>query len=430
MNGNPKIEKMSYDELLALQSKRLKAAARYACENVPLYRKRFKEAGIDCDGIKGLEDLHRLPFTYKTDLRDNYPFGMCAVPLNRLVRIHASSGTTGKPTVVTYTKQDLDTWTELMARSYRVCGVGPNDIVQNAYGYGLFTGGLGFHQGAEAIGAAILPTGGGNTLRQLALMKDMQTTVLACTPSYAVYMGEAALREGYEPKRDFNLKVGMFGAEPWSEEARRNIEDYLGLRAHDVYGLSEIYGPGVGIECKHQCGLHVWGDHVIIEVLDPQTGEPLEPGEFGELAFTTLTREALPMLRYRTRDLGKISVEPCECGLNTVRITEIRGRSDDMLIIGGVNVFPSQVESVLFSVPGIGEQYELVVDRHKTLTRLHVRVEVAKDAAKTEKELDALHKEAASRLQSVLGINAMLELEKPGTLPRYEGKAKRVIYID
>jgi phenylacetate-CoA ligase len=261
-------------------------------------------------------------------------------------------------------------------------------------------------------------------------MKDMKTTVLACTPSYAVYLGEAALQEGYDPSRDFKLRVGMFGAEPWSEESRRSIEETLGLRSHNVYGLSEIYGPGVGIECEKRCGLHVWGDHIITEVLNPDTGEEVKPGELGELTFTTLTRESLPMLRYRTRDLARVSTEPCECGLHTVRILEIRGRSDDMLIIGGVNVFPSQVETVLLAVPGIGEQYEIIVDRKKTLTRLHVRVEVAGDFGGSKDELEALRSEASTRLQSGLGINAKLELEEPGTLTRYEGKAQRVKYVD
>jgi phenylacetate-CoA ligase len=427
---NERMETLPREKLEALQLRRLKKQVRYAHDKLPLYKKRFKEAGVHPDDIGSLEDFQAFPFTIKNDLRDHYPYGILARPLKDIVRIHASSGTTGTPTVVTYTRGDLDTWTNLMARNYTAAGVGTGDIVQNAYGYGLFTGGLGFHYGAERVGAKVLPTAAGNTKRQLRLMKDMGSTVLTCTPSYAVYLTEAAVQEGYDPRRDFKLKVGMFGAEPWSEEARHHIEGSFGLKAYDCYGLSEIYGPGVGGECHRQDGLHIWEDEILIEIVDPDTGKWVRPGELGEIVFTMLRREAMPLIRYRTRDLGWISEEECACGRTSVRLMEIRGRSDDMLIIGGVNVFPSQIEAVLMSIPELGDQFQILVDRSKALARLTVQVEVNRDFASMPKdEWQRLHAKVEKDMLATLAINPGIELKDPGTLPRYEGKAVRVIDV-
>ena len=330
-------------QLARIQESKLRKIVRYAYRTVPFYRRRFDEAHLKPDSIRSLDDLAKVPFTVKTDLRDNYPLGLLAVPANRLYCLHASSGTTGKPIVVAYTKSDLERWARLMGRTLDTTGVRKGDIVQNMYGYGLFTGGLGFHYGARAMGATVVPASSGNTKRQLMLMKDLRTTVVTCTPSYMVYLIEASKAEGYEPKSDFTLRIGIFGAEPWSEEARRRIQDAFGLRAHDVFGMSELYGPGVGIECEQQNGLHVWQDEFLTETINPDTGEVLEPGKEGELVFTMLSREAMPLLRYRSRDLSKVFEDECACGRYHNRIERIKGRSDDMLIIGGVNVFPSQV---------------------------------------------------------------------------------------
>ena len=350
--------------------------------------------------------------------------------MSEIVRIHASSGTTGKATVVTYTRKDLDTWTNMMARNFTAAGVGKDDVVHNAYGYGLFTGGLGFHYGAERVGAKVLPVAAGNTKRQLKMMKDMGSTVLCCTPSYAVYLTEVAPKEGYEPREDFAIRVGMFGAEAWSEEARKTIQDGFGMKAYDTYGLSEIYGPGVGGECSHQKGLHIWEDEVMIEIVDPDTGQWLEPGELGEIVLTMLGRETMPLIRYRTKDLGWVSVDECECGRTTTRLMEIRGRSDDMLIIGGVNIFPSQIESVLYDIPELGDQYQILVDKSKALTRLGVQVEVTPEfAADGNADWNKLMGRVQENLKATLAINAKVELMDPEALPRYEGKAVRVIDI-
>ena len=400
---------------------------RYAYENVPMYKKRFDEAGIGPADIRSLEDVHKIPYTKKDDLRDHYPYGILAVDMDKIVRLHASSGTTGKPTVVTYTAKDMDTWNRLMARSYAATGVTKDDIVQNCYGYGLFTGGLGFHQGAEKLGCTVIPISTGNTKKQLMMMKDMQSTVLACTPSYALYLAEAAKSEGYDPLNDFNLKVGMFGAEPWSDEARKRIQESLGLKAYDCFGMSELYGPGVAMECTEQAGLHIWSDEFLVETINPDTGEVLPEGERGELVFTMLTREAMPLLRYRTRDLAIINYEECACGRSHPRIMRIRGRSDDMLIIGGVNVFPSQIEHVLMNVEGVGDQYQIIIDRD-ILDSLHVQVEVEPGFYKsTNYDQDAFAKMLVGELQAVLTVRARVELMAPGTLPRSEGKAKRVV---
>lgn len=395
---------------------------RYAYRNVPFYRKRFDETGLKPDAIKALEDIARIPFTVKTDLRDSYPLGILAVPPQRLYCLHASSGTTGKPIVVAYTRGDLERWTRLMGRTFDVAGVRKGDIVQNMYGYGLFTGGIGFHYGARAVGATVVPTSVGNTKRQLMLMKDLRSTVAACTPSYMVYLCEASRAEGYEPRRDFALRIGLFGAEPWSEEARKRVEDTFGLRAHDCYGLSELYGPGVAIECEERNGLHVWGDEFLVETINPDTGEVLDPGSEGELVFTMLSREAMPLLRYRTRDLSRVFEDKCACGRYHSRIQRIKGRSDDMLIVGGVNVFPSQVEHVLMNVSGLGDQYQIVVSREQ-LDQLSVKVEASKDRVNDPK----LMQEVQSQIFAVLGIRANVELVEEGTLPRSEGKARRVI---
>ncbi len=424
---DPEIEKLSKEKLQSLQLERLKKMVRYAHDNVPMYKKRMKEAGVDPDKVRTLEDYAKVPFTKKDDLRDHYPYGIRAVPLERINRLHASSGTTGKPTVVSYTENDLKTWSRLMARTYAAAGVTREDIVQNAYGYGLFTGGLGFHYGAETLGCTVIPTATGNTKRQLMMAKDMGSTVLAATPSYAMYLAEACPGEGYDPKKDFKFRIGMFGAEPWSEEARHRIQDAFGLRANDVYGMSELYGPGVAVECVHQNGLHIWGDEFLVEMINPDTGEVLPEGSTGEMVFTMLTREAMPLLRYRTRDLTRVVWEECECGRFHPRIMRIKGRSDDMLIIGGVNVFPSQVETVLMKVKGVGDQYQIIVDRD-ILDKLHVKVEVEEKFFKSpEYNAAKFRKKLVDEMVAVMTVRADVELMEPGSLPRTEGKAKRVI---
>jgi phenylacetate-CoA ligase len=423
----PKIETMKLDEIKKLQQEKLQKMIRYAHDNVPFYKKKFKEIGISPDDIKTVEDYHKVPFTIKDDLRDHYPYGILAVPRENVIRFHSSSGTTGIPTVVSYTRTDLETWSRLMARTIACPGVKKGDIMQNIYGYGLFTGGLGFHYGAELLGVSVIPTSTGNTKRQLKIMKDMKSTVIACTPSYALYLAEAASEEGYQPKDDFNVKFGLFGAEAWSEEARKKIQDALGLGAYDCYGLSELYGPGVAMECEHQNGLHVWSDEFLVETIDPKTHEVLEPGKRGELVFTMLSREAMPLLRYRTKDLAEVSYEECECGRAHPRILRVSGRSDDMLIIGGVNVFPSQIEAVLFKIPQLGDQYQIHVDR-KILDKLTIKVELSLEAA-WDKNLDrdALYKKIIEELMAIITIRPKIELLEPKTIPRSVGKAVRVV---
>ena len=410
-------------QLRRLQQQKLRKIVNYAYHNVPLFKKRFDEAKVKPESIKTLDDVKKIPFTIKNDLRDNYPLGILAVPQSRLYSLHASSGTTGKPIVMAYTRGDLERWGRLTGRALDVAGVRRGDVVQNMYGYGLFTGGLGLHYGARAVGANIIPTSTGNTKRQLMLLKDLRSSVVTCVPSYMVYLCEASRAEGYEPKRDFALRIGVFGAEPWSEEARKRIEDTFGLCAHDIYGMSELYGPGVGIECEEKNGLHVWGDEFLVETINPDTGDVLEPGKEGELVFTMLSREAMPLLRYRTRDLSRVFEEECSCGRCHPRIQRIKGRSDDMLIVGGVNVFPSQVEHVLMNIPSLGDQYQIIVS-HKELDRLAVKVETSSDKLNDR----TLLKQIQDDLQAVLGINADVELVEFGTLPRSEvGKARRVI---
>jgi len=418
---------MKAEQIRQIQARKIKKIINYAYRNVPVIKRKFKDAGISPETIKTVDDVAKVPFTTKEDFARNYPFGLMAVKPEKVVRIHASSGTTGKPKVVYYTKKDIETWTRLMARLYDCAGVTNKDIVQNMYGYGLFTGGLGFHYGAERIGAMVVPAATGNTKRQIMLMKDFGTTVIACTPSYALYLCEAVKAEGLDPKKDLRLRIGLFGAEPWSEEARKKIQETFGLLAIDCYGMSELYGPGVACECPEQNGLHVWGDEFYIETINPETGEVLEEGKEGELVITMLNREAMPILRYRTRDLGRVIWEECECGRAHPRIMRIKGRSDDMLIIGGVNVFPSQIEHVLLQIPELAEFYQIVVT-HDKLDRLNVQVELKPEVAQDKNyNLEKLKSNIESDLLSVLSIHANVELMQPGTLPRTEGKAKRVL---
>lgn len=420
-------ECMTKEDKDQLQLERLQETLSRAYHNVPHYRRLFQKHGIDPEDVQSLNDLAKLPFTYKTDLRDNYPYDMFAVSLSEVVRIHSSSGTTGKPTVVGYTRRDLNTWSELMARALTSGGATRHDVIQNAYGYGLFTGGLGFHYGGEKIGASIIPISGGNTDRQVMIMKDYGSTILACTPSYALFLAETLEDMGIKPE-ELKLKFGIFGAEPWSENMRREIETRLKIKALDIYGLSEIIGPGVAVECLEQKGLHVMEDHFIVEVIDPATGEVLPEGESGELVFTSLTKEALPIIRYRTGDISRIIPEPCACGRTLRRIGRIQGRTDDMLIIRGVNVFPSQIEHVLLQMGDVQPHYQLIVDRIGQLDQLEVHVEVSETFLFDEvRALEETASHIRSRIESLLGISVKVRLVEPKTLPRSEGKAKRVI---
>ncbi|NHW22899.1 MAG: phenylacetate--CoA ligase [Archaeoglobales archaeon] len=426
MYWNPVIERMPLEELKQIQEKKLRALVRNVYEYSPFYKRKFRELGIHPEDIRGLEDLKKLPFTRKQDLRDNYPFGMFAVPISQIVRFHASSGTTGKPTLVGYTEDDIRVWVESLCRGLVSCGVCNEDIMQIAYGYGLFTGGLGFHYAAEKIGATALPVSAGNTERQINLMKDLGVTVIACTPSYFLYMAEYAEKMGTSIK-ETNLRMGIFGAEPWSEETRKRIEDKTGITAYDVYGTSELSGP-LFTECIERDGLHIWADHFLIEVIDPKTGENLGEGERGELVVTTLSKEAMPLIRWRTGDITIMETEKCNCGRTHPRILRILGRSDDMLIVRGVNVFPSQIEHVLMQIPEVGEHYMIILERKEELDEMTVQVELS-DKVKIDKPADILNltRKVEDRLRVVLGISAKVELVNPGTLQRFEGKAKRVI---
>ncbi|MBU7008444.1 phenylacetate--CoA ligase [Phosphitispora fastidiosa] len=424
---NPENEAMPREQLRQLQLERLQKTVRRVYDNVPFYKEKFKDKGIEPGDIKTLEDLKLLPFTVKQDLRDNYPFGLFAEPMSEVVRIHASSGTTGKPTVVGYTQNDINTWSELIARCVAMVGGSKGDVVQVAYGYGLFTGGLGLHYGAERLGASVIPISGGNTKRQLMLMEDFGTTILCCTPSYALFLGEEAGDFGVDLVNG-KLKAGIFGAEPWSEKMRDQLEKNLGIKAYNIYGLSEIMGPGVSMECECQCGMHVMEDYFIPEVIDPQTGESLPYGSKGEIVFTTITKEAFPLLRYRTRDISVLTEEKCECGRTFVRMDRVMGRTDDMLIIRGVNVFPSQIESVLLNFGETEPHYLLVVDRQGTLDTLEVLVEVSEKMFSDEvRKMEELERKLGHEIASLLGISAKIKLVEPKTIPRSEGKAKRVI---
>ncbi len=427
MVWNRAVECMPREKLGEIQLSRLKRTVKRAYERVPVYKKVFDEKGVNPEDIKSLDDLKHLPFTTKTEFRDNYPFGMFAVPRQEIVRVHASSGTTGKPTVVGYTRSDIDLWAELMARTLGCVDATSNDVVQVAYGYGLFTGGLGVHYGAEKLGATVVPISGGNTGRQLMLMQDFETTVLACTPSYALYIAEVA-KEMKIDFKDLKLRCGVFGAEPWSDNMRKEIEEKLSIDAVDIYGLSEVIGPGVASECLAKDGLHVFDDHFIAEVIDPVTEEPLPAGEKGELVFTSLSKEALPVIRYRTRDITKIIDEPCDCGRTHIRIERISGRADDMLIIRGVNVFPSQIESILLESGDVEPHYQLVVDRSGRLDELEVWVEVSEKMFSDEiRQLEEVERKIHHKIESTLGINVKVKLVEPKTIERSQGKAKRVV---
>jgi phenylacetate-CoA ligase len=414
-------ETLSRDALARLQLKRLRATLKNACDRVPLHRERMRGLGVRPQDVRSLEDVRKLPFTLKSDLREHYPFGMFARPRASLARLHASSGTTGKPTVVGYTARDLDTWADLMARSMACAGARPGDVVHNAYGYGLFTGGLGAHYGAERLGATVVPMSGGSTERQVLLMQDFGARVLCATPSYALNIAEVAEREGVD-LRAAQLEIGLFGAEPWSEAMRREIESRLGLKAIDLYGLSEIMGPGVAVECEAQDGLHAWEDHFLVEIIDPDTGQPLPEGEAGELVITTLTKEALPMIRYRTRDITRVSAARCACGRSHLRLQRITGRNDDMLIVRGVNVYPSQIEAVLVGLPGVAPHYQLVVERSGSLDELTVEVE----AATLEHMPDELEERVRHQIKSLIGVTTRVVAKRPGEVPRSQGKAVRV----
>lgn len=421
------MECMDRSTLQEIQLKRLVETVKRVYTSVPYYRKKMQERGIIPEDIKSLDDLKKLPFTTKQDLRDNYPYGLFAVPLSEIVRIHASSGTTGKPTVVGYTKHDIGIWSEVMARTLVAAGADKHSFVQIAYGYGLFTGGLGVHYGAERIGASVIPISSGNTRRQIQIMVDFGTTVLACTPSYALYLAETMEEMGID-KSQLKLKSGVFGAEPWSENMRKEIESKLNIKAYDIYGLSEIIGPGVSFECEYQCGMHINEDHFLPEIINPETGEVLGEGEYGELVFTTITKEGLPLIRYRTRDITALHYDRCKCGRTLVRMEKVIGRTDDMIIIRGVNVFPSQIESVLLEMGEVEPHYQLIVDRVNNLDVLEVLVEVSERMFSDEvKKLEQLEKKITKAIEETLGISVKVRLVEPKTIERSEGKAKRVI---
>ncbi|MDP2936702.1 MAG: phenylacetate--CoA ligase [Dehalococcoidia bacterium] len=428
MYWNKEAETMPREKLESVQLLRLQETVKRAYQNVAFYRDALDRRGIKPDDIRSLSDVSQLPFTTKQDFRDTYPFGLVAVPMNRVVRIHASSGTTGKPVTAYYTQKDLDVWAELMARVMTAGELRKGDIIQNAYGYGLFTGGLGAHDGAQLVGAAVVPSSVGNSRRQILLIQDLGVTALACTPSYALIIGETGRELGTDLAKTSKLRVGFFGAEPCSEPMRKEIEDCLGLKALDIYGLTEILGPGVAHECMNQRGLHLAEDNFLVEVIDPETGRSLPPGQKGELVLTTLNKEAMPVLRYRTRDIVSLYPDTCPCGRTFVRMTKITGRTDDMLIVRGVNVFPSQIEDALLRVDGLEPHYQIVVDRDSHLDELEVWVEVSEDIFTDEiAPLETLELKVRKELESVLGIWTRVRLVEPGTLERSEGKAKRVI---
>jgi phenylacetate-CoA ligase len=425
---NKNFETATRDEIRKHQLRLLKEKVKFCYENTEFYRNKFKSAGISPSDIKTLEDAQKIPFTVKDDLRDNYPFGMVAVHLDDVVEIHASSGTTGNPVVGAYTQNDMDVWAELMARSLYATGVRRQDVIHNAYGYGLFTGGLGFHYGAQKIGSTIIPVSGGMTQRQIKLMKDLGSTVLCCTPSYAIYLAEAMNEEGVDPRKDLKIRIGHFGAEPWSERIRERVEKDLGVEAFDIYGLTELCGPGVSVECTEHNGLHIWEDHFLIETIDPKTGDVLPAGEEGELVFTTLTKTGLPLLRFRTRDISVVETEKCDCGRTHSRMMRVTGRSDDMLIIRGVNVFPSQIEYAIMGFPELAAQYQIVLDRPGALDVFTIKAELTEQTSKsTQEELNALKLRIRQKVSNITGISPIIELVKPGEIPRSVGKAKRVL---
>jgi phenylacetate-CoA ligase len=427
MIWNKERETLNDSKKEAIQGELLKNLIKRVYGSIPFYKEKIDSSGLAPDGVRSISDLKNLTFTTKDDLRDNYPFGMFSVPMDKIVEIHTSSGTTGKPVVGGYTKKDIDMWSEVMARCLASSGTTENDVVQNAYGYGLFTGGLGIHYGARRIGANVVPISGGNTKRQLMVMQDFKSTIITCTPSYSLYLAEVGEEMGIDFK-SLPLKAGNFGAEPWSNNIRKEIESRLNLLALDIYGLTEIIGPGVGNECRYKCGIHICDDHFYPEIINPETGEVLPPGEVGELVITTLTREATPLLRYRTRDITKLIPGRCQCGRTSVRVERIMGRTDDMLIIRGVNVFPSQIEEVLVNIKGIEPHYQIIVERTGTLDQLEVLVEMNEQLISDEiRRLEILEGKIRSEIESLLGIKVRVKLVEPKTITRSEGKAKRVI---
>ncbi|MBO5666771.1 MAG: phenylacetate--CoA ligase [Firmicutes bacterium] len=427
MIWNQHVETMSRDEMHALQSERLRDTVERVYQNVAFYRTKMQALGVEPGDIKTIDDIVKLPFTTKQDLRDNYPFNLCAAPQSEFVRIHASSGTTGKPTAVPYTRKDLDVFAECVARAISSAGGSKEDTIQIAYGYGLFTGGLGLHDGATRMGVGVIPASSGNTTNQLTLMKDFRPTILACTPSYAMFLAESMAEAGIK-KEDLALRIGIFGAEPWSQEMRDKIESSLGITAHDIYGLSEIMGPGVSVTCSERHGLHVCEDHFYPEILDPDTLQQVSDNVVGELTFTHLTKEAMPLLRYRTRDLSSLDHSPCECGRTTVRMQKIIGRSDDMLIVRGINIFPSQIESVLLEVPEASANYVIIIDRQGTLDTIEVQVELNPEfMTDSVTEMEAIRRKIKQKLDNVLRIGVNLKLAEHKTIARSQGKAKRVI---
>jgi phenylacetate-CoA ligase len=424
---NERFETMPLEEMRRFQSEHLKMTVKWVYEKVPFYKNKFDEQGIRPEDIKTLEDLSKLPFTAKTDLRDNYPFGLCAVPLSQVIRIHASSGTTGKPITGPYTANDLEQWTECMARNLYAAGVRSNDICQNAYGMGLFTGGLGFHQGATRIGAAVIPVSSGQTERQVMILQDFGVTVLCCTPTYALAIAERAEEMGVKI-RDLPLRIGCFGAEPWTIEMRKEIEQRLGIKAMEVYGLTEFGGPGTAFDCIEQNGLHINEDHFIAEIVDPVTGDVLPLGTKGELVFTAIQREAMPMIRYRTRDITTLRRVTCECGRTLIKMDKVYGRSDDMLIIGGVNVFPSQIESLLLDIPEIEPQYVIIIRKKGYLDQLHIDVEAKRETYEGgPQKIAAVEKKVEAKIRGIIGLGVKIRLVPPKAITRSEGKAKRVI---
>ena len=427
MIWNSSIECMDREQLHEIQSKRLVKMVDYVYHNTPFYRRKFQEMGLVPEDIRGIEDIGKLPFTDKLDLRDNYPFGLAAVPMSQIVRIHASSGTTGKPVVVLYTRKDLAMWAESISRAFTAFGASKEDIFQISYGYGLFTGGLGAHDGAQNIGASVIPISSGNTQKQITLMHDFGATVLCCTPSYAQFLGEA-MNESEWRRDEFKLRIGAFGAEPWTENMRTKLEQTLGIKAYDIYGLSEVAGPGVGYECECQHGTHLNEDYYYPEIVSPETGEPLPEGTFGELCFTHLTKEGMPLLRYRTHDLTALHYEKCDCGRTLVRMDRILGRCDDMLIIRGVNVFPSQIEAVILTQPEFEPHFMLVVDRINNTDTSELRVEVKEDYFTDDMAtMVGLQKKLESELRSVIGLGFKVRLVEPKGIERSTGKARRVI---
>lgn len=429
MYWNEEMETLSRDRMEALQLERLRSVVERVSKSVPFYSRAFEQAGVEPGDIQSLDDLSKLPFTTKADLRDHYPFGMFTVPLAQIVRVHASSGTTGKLTVVGYTRHDMDVWAEVMARTLRAADVSAEDVVHNAYGYGLFTGGLGFAVGSETIGAATVPVSGGFSKRQLMLMADFGATILCCTPSYALVLAETAEEEGIDMVEDMQLRAGFFGAEPWTEAIRQEIEARLGLEAFDIYGLSEIIGPGVSVECHEHDGLHIFEDHFLPEIIDPDTGERLPYGSEGELVFTTLTKEGMPLIRYRTRDRVRLWADPCACGRTLVRMSKVLGRTDDMLVIRGINVFPSQIEQALLKVKGLAPQYLILVDRRADhLDELEVWVEATEETHRRgEFAVKQIQAQAAEEVQEALGIHVKVRVVEPFKIQRSEGKAVRVL---